>query len=263
MGITRRNLLISAGVAMSGLGSAASGVSAEHSGSGNAQTPGSRKMKIVVSGGHPGDPEYGCGGTVARMTAMGHEVVLLYLNHGGGGIPGKSRAEAARIRTGEAENACAILKTRPAFAGQIDDHAIVDNAHYDDFQKIIASENPDAVFTQWPIDNHPDHRATFNLTYNAWKELGKKFALYYYEVSDGEDTLQYSPNRYLDITETEPIKRRACYAHASQLPNMFYALQTAVAKFRGIESGYKQAEAFVWQMESPYDIFSGNKIVTP
>lgn len=75
------------------------------------------------------------------------------------------------------------------------------------------------------------------------------------------DTLQYSPDRYLDITETEHLKREACYAHASQSPNMFYALQSAVAQFRGIESGYKRAEAFVLQRESPYDIFSGDKIV--
>ena len=36
----------------------------------------------MVTGGHPGDPEYGCGGTVARLAAAGHEVVLLYLNDG-------------------------------------------------------------------------------------------------------------------------------------------------------------------------------------
>jgi hypothetical protein len=34
------------------------------------------KCKIVVTGRHPGDPEYGCGGTIARLTATGHEVVL-------------------------------------------------------------------------------------------------------------------------------------------------------------------------------------------
>jgi N-acetylglucosamine malate deacetylase 1 len=28
-------------------------------------------LKIMVTGGHPGDPEYGCGGTVARFTALG------------------------------------------------------------------------------------------------------------------------------------------------------------------------------------------------
>src|SRR5271166_2543410 len=42
----------------------------------------SRKLKVIVTGGHPGDPEYGCGGTIARYTDLGHEVVLLYLNRG-------------------------------------------------------------------------------------------------------------------------------------------------------------------------------------
>jgi hypothetical protein len=36
-----------------------------------------RKPKVVVTGGHPGDPEYGCGGTVARYADLGHSVVLL------------------------------------------------------------------------------------------------------------------------------------------------------------------------------------------
>ncbi|MGH9325102.1 MAG: PIG-L deacetylase family protein, partial [Terriglobia bacterium] len=208
MDISRRNLLISAGAAMSGLGAAASGVSEATASPRGAQDPPSRKLKIVISGGHPGDPEYGCGGTVARMTAMGHEVVLLYLNNGAW------PPTPAPVRIKEAAKACRILKARSVYAGQINGHAIVDSAHYDSFQKIIASENADAVLTQWPIDNHPDHRATFNLTYNSWKKLDKKFALYYYEVSDGEDTLQYSPNRYIDITETEPLKKQACYAHA-------------------------------------------------
>ena len=42
------------------------------------------KLKIVVTGGHPGDPEYGCGGTIAHYTDLGHDVVLLYLNKGEG-----------------------------------------------------------------------------------------------------------------------------------------------------------------------------------
>ena len=40
------------------------------------------KLKVIVTGGHPGDPEYGCGGTIARYSDLGHEVVLLYLNNG-------------------------------------------------------------------------------------------------------------------------------------------------------------------------------------
>jgi len=37
-----------------------------------------RKLKVVVAGGHPDDPESGCGGTIARYSDLSHEVVVLY-----------------------------------------------------------------------------------------------------------------------------------------------------------------------------------------
>ena len=170
-----------------------------------------RKLKIIVAGGHPGDPEYGCGGTIARLS----EVVLLYLNDGGW----PPTPPAARIA--EAAKACQILKARPAFAGQANGHAIVDGTHYDSFQKIIETESPDAILNQWPIDNHRDHRAISMLTYDAWSQLKKRFALYYYEVSDGEDTMQFAPDHFVDITGVEEQKRSACFAHASQDPDRY------------------------------------------
>ncbi|MGE5206190.1 MAG: PIG-L deacetylase family protein [Chlamydiota bacterium] len=210
-----------------------------------------KKLKVIVAGGHPGDPEYGCGGTVARYTKRGHAVSLLYLNRGEGGIPGKSGKEAATVRTAEAEKACALLKATPLFADQIDGQAIVDRAHYDSFFRIIAAEKPDVLFTQWPIDGHPDHRATSMLCYDAWLRMGKSFGFYYYEVSDGEDTLMFSPTEYVDISTVEAQKEAACYAHASQSPDHFYNLQGRIARFRGVESGVEAAEAFVRHVQSP------------
>ena len=183
------------------------------------QQPAGRKLKVVVTGGHPGDPEYGCGGTIARYTGLGHEVVLLYLNDG------VRQPILAPARIAEAKKACEILEARPVWAGQATGHAVVDDAHYEEWAKILDAEQPDIVFTQWPIDNHPDHRATVNLTYGAWVQSKRKFSLYYYEVSDGEDILQFSPTHYIDITEQEPTKRAACYAHASASPDSFYKLQ--------------------------------------
>ena len=46
---------------------------------------------------------------------------------------------------------------------------------------MVAAENPDAVFNQWFIDNHPDHRAIANLTYETWNRMKRRFALYYYK----------------------------------------------------------------------------------
>jgi N-acetylglucosamine malate deacetylase 1 len=248
--VSRREVLRRAGQAASVLtvGVAADGAGKSQN---DPQAATKRRLKIMVAGGHPGDPEYGCGGTVARYTNLGHEVVLLYLNDGE--WPASKGGAPASTRMAEASKACQILKARPAYAGQANGRAVLDSSHFEEFHKILQTERPDVVFTQWPIDAHRDHRATSALTFDAWLQMGRKFALYYYEVSNGEDTLQFSPTHYVDISSTEPIKRAACYAHASQAPDRSYALQDQVAKFRGIESGCGRAEAFILQVQSPYE----------
>lgn len=255
MMVTRRAMLAGAGrvagaVAVTAVSSALTGEAAAESAAQTSQTSGEKKLSVVVCGGHPGDPEYGCGGTIARLTEMGHTVTLMYLNQG------DWPPTPPDMRLAEAKKACEILKAKRAYAGQQNGHAVLDNAHYEDYQKLLMAENPDIVITQWPIDNHRDHRAITNLTYDAWHAAKRNFSLYYYEVSDGEDTLQYSPTHYVDITATEPRKKEACYAHASQTPDRYYELQDAVAKFRGIESGYARAEAFVFQWQSKRDLLA-------
>jgi len=234
--LSRRNLLI---------GSAAAGAIKAAS---SELSPG--KLRVIVTGGHPGDPEYGCGGTIAIYSELGHEVTLLYLNRGEKGCPGKGAKACGSTRVSEAKKSCEILRARARFADQMDGEAVVDHAHYDAFQRLLEAEKPEVVFTQWPIDNHRDHRATSTLVCDAWLRMKKSFALYYYEVSDGDDTLLFHPTDYVNITQTEARKRTACYAHASQSPDRFYALQSQVTRFRGIESGHKQAEAFIRHPQS-------------
>lgn len=203
------------------------------------------KLKVVVAGGHPGDPEYGCGGTVARYTSAGHAVTLLYLNRGQRGCPSKTLSACGELRSAEAEKACQILKAEPRFSVFTDGDADVKGSTYDQFRDLLTAENPDVVFTHWPVDNHRDHRAMSMLVYDAWVATRHRFALYYYEVSDGEDTEMFSPTDYVDISAVADQKKAACYAHASQSPDKFYALQQQVAEFRGLERGCKQAEAFI------------------
>jgi LmbE family N-acetylglucosaminyl deacetylase len=205
-------------------------------------------LKIVVTGGHPGDPECGCAGTIARYSELGHDVVLLYLNRGEGFCGGASLDRCAAIRTAEAQNACRGLKARAAFAGQYDGRAIVDAPHYEAFARVLTVESPDVVFTHWPIDRHRDHRAVSTLTLDAWLKDRRKFALYYYEVAD--DTMMFSPGDYVDISTVESRRRAACYAHVSQEPGKWYPKQAGITRRRGAESGFEQAEAFLRHPES-------------
>ena len=212
-----------------------------------------RKLKVVVAGAHPDDPETGCGGTIARYSDLGHEVVVLYLTRGERGIKGKSYDEAGKIRTAEAEKACEILKARPVFAGQVNGKVEVTYARYDEFRKVLEAEKPDLVYTHWPIDTHEDHRATALLTYDAWLRNQKSFALYFFEVMTGEQSSHFWPTHYVDITATEERKREACYAHASQGPDDFYRIHSEMNSFRGHECGCRFAEAFIRHVQSPDD----------
>jgi len=210
-----------------------------------------RKLKILCAGGHPDDPESGAGGTMARYADQGHDAVNLYLTKGEAGIQGKTHDEAAALRVAEIGKACAILKVRPLFAGQIDGATEINAARYDEVRRILAEEKPDVVLTHWPIDTHRDHRATSFLVYDAWLRLGRPFALYYFEVDMGAQTQHFHPTHYVDITAVVGRKKEACYAHASQNPAGFYdAYHEPMQKHRGMEAGFPSAEGFVRHVRS-------------
>jgi LmbE family N-acetylglucosaminyl deacetylase len=210
------------------------------------------KLKVVAVGAHPDDPESACGGTLALLAQAGHEVVSVYLTRGEAGIPGASHTEAARIRTAEAERACEILKVRPAFLGQIDGSCEVNADRYADVYRLLASEAPDMVLTHWPVDAHRDHRACSMLVYDAWVRLGRKAALYYFEVVLGLQSQLFHPTDYVDIEPVLATKHAACFIHESQKIREVWAEDHGLMEqMRGLEAGCQVAEAFVHHVQSP------------
>ncbi|HEY2348544.1 MAG TPA: PIG-L family deacetylase, partial [Puia sp.] len=108
-----------------------------------APEPDAKKLNIVCIGAHPGDPEFGCGGTMAKYAQAGHTVTFLYLTRGEAGDPSKSYAESADIRTKEAEKACKILNAKAVFVGQIDGNTILSKEKNDEIGRLISLETPD------------------------------------------------------------------------------------------------------------------------
>jgi len=214
-----------------------------------ANKPASKKLKVVCVGGHPDDPESGCGGTLAKLVAAGHNVTIIYLTSGEAGIAGKSHTEAAAIRTKEAIAACKILNAKPIFAGQIDGAGMVDNEWTGKILGLVNAEKPDIVFTHWPVDTHKDHQCASLLTIQSWVRSGKVFELYFFEVCTGAQTMGFKPTDYVDITDTREQKREAVFCHTSQNPPGIYAASDCnhgmMETFRGIEINVPAAEAFV------------------
>jgi LmbE family N-acetylglucosaminyl deacetylase len=204
-----------------------------------------RTLNVVCVGGHPDDPESGCGGTLARYAEKGHRVTIIYLTRGEAGIPGKSHQEAAAIRTAEAEAACRILGARPVFAGQIDGDTAVDRRRAEAFAALLKAEQPDVVLTHWPIDTHPDHQAASFLAIRAHTERIGRFALFFFEVNAGSQTMAFLPTNYVDVTSVREKKKAALFAHRSQDGEaIFREHHEIMENFRGRESGVAAAEAF-------------------
>lgn len=203
------------------------------------------KKKIVCVGGHPDDPESGCGGTLAKLATAGHDVTIIYLTTGEAGIEGKTHAEAAAIRKQESINACKIINAKPVFAGQIDGDTIVSNEWVDNIHQFITAEQPDIVFTHWPVDTHKDHQCASLLAMRSWMRNEGRWPLYFFEVCAGQQTMSFHPTDYVDITDVQEQKRKAVYCHISQDPASIYDCgHASMEDFRGRELGVKAAEAF-------------------
>ena len=216
-----------------------------------------KRKKALIIGAHPDDPETGCGGTMILLRQAGYEVVSVYMTKGQGGIVGKSHDEAAEIRTREGINACKILDARPIFMSQIDGNCEINKSRYVEMRELIAAEQPDIVFTHWPIDSHPDHRVCSLLVYDAWRRLDYCFNLYYFEVMSGTQTQLFQPTDYVDITAVATQKREACYCHESQnIVPLYEEWHETMERFRGLEFRCKYAEAFIHLRRDNSDIFN-------
>ncbi|HXB43945.1 MAG TPA: PIG-L deacetylase family protein [Puia sp.] len=204
------------------------------------------KLQIVCLGAHPGDPEFGCGGTMAKYSNAGHAVTFLYLTRGEASDPGKSYSEMASLRTKEAAISCKVLNTSPLFAGQVDGNTKLDKTTSEEMTKMILNLKPDIVFTQWPIDAHPDHQVTGLLPLTAWVRSERAFHLYFYEVNTGVETMAFTPTDYVDITDVRERKKQAMFAHKTQNPIETYNTYfKPLEEFRGLEAGVKAAEGFI------------------
>jgi|SRR5437867_8445050 len=205
-----------------------------------------RTLKILCIGAHPDDPESGCGGTLAGYVALGHSVTVLYLTRGERGIRDRGLEEAAKIRSAEAEQACKIMGTRPAFFGQIDGDTRLTREEMEKMGKWVASEKPDVVFAHWPIDTHMDHQVASMLAMRACMGMKERPQICYFEVDTGSQSRGFLPNTYVDISESLEQKKAALLAHKSQDGQGIWRQHHEVmAAWRGREIGVAAAEGFV------------------
>ena len=202
-----------------------------------------RKLRVVVLGAHPDDPESGCGGLIARLTKDGHEVTCGYLTCFRGDRKIGKEPEAD-VRRREAAAACEVLGAKAHFFDYAHEKLVADAETLAAVAAWLKKVDPDVVVTHWPVDTHENHHVTSSLVWQCY--LGEsRWGLYFFEVMSGQQTLNFRPDLYLDIDSVRKVKQQALDCHKSQNPDKIWEVHEAMHRRRGEECGVERAEAYV------------------
>lgn len=200
------------------------------------------KLKIVVFGGHPDDPESGAGGLIASLTRQGHQVVCAYGTTFRGDRRFFGRPEA-EVRQAEATAASKVLGATPMFFPYAHEKLTADAATLKEVSAWLDEVKPDIVVTHWPLDTHPNHHTVSSLVWQCYKRQGG-WNLYFFEVMTDQQTIAFRPELYLDLSPVRDLKRRALMEHRSQDPEDIWKAHEAMHRRRGAECGVQYAEAY-------------------
>jgi N-acetylglucosamine malate deacetylase 1 len=201
-----------------------------------------KKLKIVVFGGHPDDPESGAGGLIATLTQQGHEVILAYgtVFRGDRRFFGRPEAE---VRRAEATAACKVLGANPKFFPFAHEKLTADLATSRVVSAWFDDVKPDIVVTHWPLDTHPNHHSVSSLVWQCYARKGG-WNLYFFEVMTDQQSIAFKPELYLDINPVRDIKRHSLEEHKSQDPAEIWTVHDRMHRRRGAECGTQFAEAY-------------------
>jgi LmbE family N-acetylglucosaminyl deacetylase len=204
-------------------------------------TKADQPLRVLVVLAHPDDPEFYCGGTIARWVAEGREVTYCLLTRGDKGDDNiDTDPEAlAQKRMDEQRAAAKILGVDEViFLDHPDGYLTPDLTLRRDVVRIIRQVRPDIIVTCDPTNffpsdryiNHSDHRAAGQATLDAvfpaagsglyFPELLQKEGLAPHKVEQVYVAGAQHPNTVVDVTEFIDRKIAALREHASQISDM-------------------------------------------
>jgi LmbE family N-acetylglucosaminyl deacetylase len=198
-----------------------------------------KRMNILAIGSHPDDVEFGCGGTIHKLTESGHRVYFLLMTDGGfGGDPKRRRKEQ--------EKAAACLGAQDIFWAGFDDTRLPQNQPViQSVEAVVKTVKPVFVFVHHGNDTHQDHRHTSENVVVATRNVPN--VLFY----EGPTTIDFVPNVFVDIAEHVKTKYESLTCHTSQINKTNVRSQSildiarATAMFRGTQCRAPYAEGFV------------------
>jgi LmbE family N-acetylglucosaminyl deacetylase/esterase/lipase len=201
-----------------------------------------KKLRVVVFGGHPDDPESGAGGLIATLTRQGHEVICAYGTTFRGDRQFFGRPES-EVRRAEATDACKVLGAQAKFFPYAHEKLAANEETLKEVSAWFDEVKPDIVVTHWPLDTHPNHHVVSSLVWRCYERHGG-WNLYFFEVMTDQQTIGFAPDLFLNIAAVWDVKKQSLDQHKSQGPEEIWRVHDRMHRRRGAECGVEFAEAY-------------------
>lgn len=201
-------------------------------------------MNVLAIGAHFDDAELGCGGALAKHKYNGDRVIVQvithskYHNHDGSIIREKEVAfeegkKAVALLGGEL--ICNNYETKQVEFGQ---------KLIEDINRVVDENKIDIIYTHWDNDIHQDHQAIGKSTLAAGRKVNR---LLMYQSNLYMNTVPFSANYFVDISEFIEIKKKSILAHETEVRKFgqgWIDFWVNEASNNGKKFNVKYAEAF-------------------
>lgn len=216
-------------------------------------------MRVLAVAAHPDDETLGAGGTLALHARRDDETFVLVLADGV-----TTRHDEVELQEQCARRACDVLGVHEVCFARLPDQRLDTLpllAVIAPVEDAVRRYRPDVVLTHFAHDVNQDHRAVFAAVLVATRPVpGTPVRrLLCWETASSTEwapplpASAFSPNVFVDISETLPLKLRAMSAyaetHVSEVrdfphPRSYRAIEAA-AHHHGVTVGVGAAEPFV------------------
>ena len=183
-------------------------------------------MVVLAVGAHPDDIEFGCFGTLARLS---RETSIHFIVLSAGELSGPKNK-----RIQECRESAKLLDAKVTFFDYPDGGIPVNVEIIDKLRFYVEKIVPHAVFTLYPNDTHQDHRNASKVTISS---CGNVDEVLFYEVPSTER--DFHPNVFYDVTDYFDLKEKSLRCHKTQRKKSYLNLTEirGLAEYRAYQCG--------------------------
>jgi len=209
---------------------------------------------VLVVAAHPDDEVLGCGGTIARHSAEGDQVSVVFMADGVTARKGADE-QAGKVRNEAMLKASEILGVQNTYSlgfpdNRMDSIPLLDVVQ--SLETLLESLKPEVIYTHHSTDLNIDHRITYQAVLTACRPVPGQVVreIYSFEVLSATDWSgqPFSPNVFVDISPYLDVKLAAVQAYEVEMRAEPHTRSMAnvrrLAEMRGAGVGLWAAEGF-------------------